>query len=128
MRYLLDTNVVINYLDASLPMAGMQLLNDIVDSDPMISIITKMETLGYNFTSIDEQITMETFINGSTILELNNDIVEKTIAIRKSKKIKLPDAIIAATALAYDLVVVSRNTSDFKNIQGLQVIDPHSLK
>ncbi|MBK7505364.1 MAG: type II toxin-antitoxin system VapC family toxin [Bacteroidetes bacterium] len=128
MRYLLDTNVVINYLDASLPVAGMQLLNDIVDSDPMISIITKMETLGYNFTSIDEQITMETFINGSTILELNNDIVEKTIAIRKSKKIKLPDAIIAATALAYDLVVVSRNTSDFKNIQGLQVIDPHSLK
>lgn len=128
MRYLLDTNVVINYLDASLPVAGMQLLNDIVDSDPMISIITKMETLGYNFTSIDEQITMETFINGSTILELNNDIVEKTIAIRKSKKIKLPDAIIAATALAYDLVVVSRNTSDFKNIQGLQVIDPHSSK
>ncbi|MBK8672068.1 MAG: type II toxin-antitoxin system VapC family toxin [Bacteroidetes bacterium] len=128
MRYLLDNNVVINYLDASLPVAGMQLLNDIVDSDPMISIITKMETLGYNFTSIDEQITMETFINGSTILELNNDIVEKTIAIRKSKKIKLPDAIIAATALAYDLVVVSRNTSDFKNIQGLQVIDPHSLK
>jgi predicted nucleic acid-binding protein len=128
MRYLLDTNVVINYLDASLPVAGMQLLNDIVDSDPMISIITKMETLGYNFTSIDEQITMETFINGSIILELNNDIVEKTIAIRKSKKIKLPDAIIAATALAYDLVVVSRNTSDFKNIQGLQVIDPHSLK
>jgi hypothetical protein len=56
MRYLLDTNVVINYLDASLPVAGMQLLNDIVDSDPMISIITKMETLGYNFTSIDEQI------------------------------------------------------------------------
>lgn len=128
MRYLLDTNVVINYLDASLPVAGMQLLNDIVDSDPMISIITKMETLGYNFTSIDEQITMETFINGSTILELNKDIVEKTITIRKSKKIKLPDAIIAATALAYDLVVISRNTSDFKNIQGLQVIDPHSLK
>jgi predicted nucleic acid-binding protein len=128
MRYLLDTNVVINYLDASLPVAGMQLLNDIVDSDPMISIITKMETLGYNFTSIDEQTTMETFINGSTILELNKDIVEKTITIRKSKKIKLPDAIIAATALAYDLVVISRNTSDFKNIQGLQVIDPHSLK
>jgi predicted nucleic acid-binding protein len=128
MRYLLDTNVVINYLDASLPVASMQLLNDIVDSDPMISIITKMETLGYNFTSIIEQTTMETFINGYTILELNKDIVEKTITIRKSKKIKLPDAIIAAIALAYDLVVISRNTSDFKNIQGLQVIDPHSSK
>jgi predicted nucleic acid-binding protein len=40
---------------------------------------------------------------------------------------RLPDAIIAATALVYDLVLISRNISDFKNIDGLQVIDPHSL-
>ncbi|HUM53370.1 MAG TPA: type II toxin-antitoxin system VapC family toxin [Chitinophagales bacterium] len=128
MNYLLDTNVVINYLDGSLPVSGMQLLNTIVDDAPMISIITKMETLGYNFTSIDEQTTLETFINGSTILDLNNDIVNKTIDIKKGKKIKLPDAIIAATAIVYDLVLVSRNISDFKNISGINVIDPHDLK
>lgn len=127
MGYLLDTNAVINYLDASLPVAGMQLLNAIVDDEPIVSIITKMETLGYNFKSVEEQITMEIFINGSVILDLNNDIVNKTISIRKIKKIKLPDAIITATALVYDLVLISRNTSDFKNIDGLQVIDPHSL-
>jgi predicted nucleic acid-binding protein len=45
----------------------------------------------------------------------------------KNHKTKLPDAIIAATALVYDLVVVSRNVADFKNIKGIQVIDPHSL-
>lgn len=128
MNYLLDTNVVINYLDGSLPVSGMQLLNTIVDDAPMISIITKMETLGYNFTSNDEQTTLETFINGSTILDLNNDIVNKTIDIKKGKKIKLPDAIIAATAIVYDLVLVSRNISDFKNISGINVIDPHDLK
>jgi len=127
MGYLLDTNAIINYLDASLPVAGTQLLNTIVDDEPMVSIITKMETLGFYFNSAEEQTTMETFINGCTILDLNNDIVNKTISIRKSKKIKLPDAIIAATALVYDLIVISRNTSDFKNIDGLQVIDPHSL-
>jgi predicted nucleic acid-binding protein len=53
--------------------------------------------------------------------------VNKTIAIRKSKTIKLPDAIIAATALTYSLILVTSNTSDFKNIQGLNVIDPRSL-
>jgi len=42
-------------------------------------------------------------------------------------KIKLPDAIIAATAIVYDLILVTRNISDFKNIDGLHVVDPHML-
>jgi hypothetical protein len=61
------------------------------------------------------------------VLDLTNNVVEASIDIRKKHKTKLPDAIIAATALVYDLVVISRNTSDFKNIERLQVIDPHSL-
>lgn len=124
MGYLLDTNAVINYLDASLPMAGMQLLDAIVDKEPKVSIVTKMETLGYNFKSREEQTTMETFINGSTILDLSNDIVNKTIAVRKGKKVKLPDAIIAATAITHDLTLVTRNTKDFGDIAGLVTVNP----
>lgn len=127
MSYLLDTNTVINFLGASLPVAGMQLLNTTVDDNPIVSIITKIETLGFNFKSMEEQTIVEIFINGSTVIDLSDDIVSKTIEIRKTKKIKLPDAIIAATALVYDLVLISRNTSDFTNIDGLKVIDPHSL-
>jgi predicted nucleic acid-binding protein len=127
MGYLLDTNAVINYLDASLPLTGMQFLDAIVDDEPIISIITKMETPGFHFKSIMEQTAMETFASGSTILDLNNDIVNTTIAIRKTKKMKLPDAIIAATALVYGLVLVSSNISDFKNIAGLVCIDPHTI-
>lgn len=70
---------------------------------------------------------METFINYATILGLDNGVVDKTIAIRKSKKIKLPDAIIVATALVYNLTLVSRNIDDFNTIQGLNLIDPQSL-
>ncbi len=127
MSYLLDTNTVINFLGASLPVAGMRLLNTTVDDNPIVSIITKIETLGFNFKSMEEQTIVEMFINGSTVIDLSDDIVSKTIEIRKTKKIKLPDAIIAATALVYDLVLISRNTSDFTNIDGLKVIDPHSL-
>ncbi|AYQ34414.1 PIN domain-containing protein [Runella sp. SP2] len=54
-------------------------------------------------------------------------VVEASIEIRKRHKTKLPDAIIAATALVYGLVLISRNVSDFKSIDGLQVIDPHLL-
>jgi len=59
------------------------------------------------------------------VLDLTNNVVETCINIRKKHKTKLPDAIIAATALVYDLTIISRNTSDFKNIDGLTVIDPH---
>src|ERR1035437_8058385 len=122
--YLLDTNAVINFLNASLSSGAMQSLNNFVDQQCNISIISKMETLGYNFKTMTEQYKMEGFINGSNILEINNDVVNKTITIRKSKKIDLPDAIIAATAIIYNLILITRNSSDFKNIQGLQVIDP----
>lgn len=48
-----------------------------------------------------------------------------TIEIRKKYKIKLPDAIIAGTALTYSLTLVTRNTKDFDKIEGLSVINPH---
>ena len=56
-------------------------------------------------------------------MDLTNNIVEANIEIRKKHKTKLPDAIIAATALVYGLALISRNTSDFKNMDGLNVID-----
>ncbi len=127
MKYLLDTNAVINFLGASMPDHSMKVMNNIVDRDSIISIITKMETLGFNFKSKDEQFTMEYFVEGSTVLQINNDIVNKTIDIRKTKKLKLPDAIIAATALVYDITLITRNTSDFEDIQGLKVINPFLL-
>jgi predicted nucleic acid-binding protein len=122
--HLLDTNIIINFLEASLPPVGMQLLNKIVDEQCNISIISKMEALGFNFKTAAEKYMMEFFINGSNIFHLNDDIVNQTIAIRKSKKIALPDAIIAATALTNDLILISRNVSDFNGIKGLKYINP----
>ena len=119
--YLLDTNVVINFLDASLPKPGMQLLSGIVDDNPCISVITKIEALGFNFQSANEQNTMEAFISGSTVLDIDNEVVNKTIEIRKSIRIALPDAVIAATALVYDFTLLSRNAKDFNKIPELKL-------
>ena len=127
MRYLLDTNTLIDYLNAKLPQTAMQRLGTIVDNEALISVITKIETLGYNFKDIQEQRVVEAFINGSTVIHIDDNVVNKTIDLRKIKKIKLPDAIIATTALVHNLALLSRNINDFKNINGLTVIDPHSL-
>lgn len=66
-------------------------------------------------------------MNDAIVLELNESVVNQTIALRRQVKIKLPDAIIASTALANGFTLISRNTSDFKNIGGLVVIDPQSV-
>jgi predicted nucleic acid-binding protein len=52
---------------------------------------------------------------------------KQLIELRMAHKIKLPDAIIAATALVNGLGVVSRNASDFNKVPGLDVVDPHSV-
>jgi predicted nucleic acid-binding protein len=122
--YLLDTNTVIHYLNAALPASAMLFMNTVVDEQCNISVITKIETLGYNFSAAAEKNIMEVFVDASSVLSINDEVVNQTIAIRKSRKIKLPDAIIAATALVYNLTLLTNNTADFKNINGINCIDP----
>jgi toxin FitB len=57
-------------------------------------------------------------------LELTSTIAEQTIQIRKIRKLKLPDAVIAATAIVSNLTIITRNTSDFDQIVGLNYINP----
>lgn len=121
--YLIDSNVVIGYLDNKLPSDGMVSMNAVIDDIPNVSIITKIEVLRFN-TSTDVYKVLEDFINESAILELNDQVVNHTITICKSHRIKLPDAIIAATALANNLTLITRNLSDFKNIKGLELMNP----
>jgi predicted nucleic acid-binding protein len=126
-KYLIDTNAVIDYLGNKLPVSGMEFMNKVVDDIPRVSVITKIELLGFDTPAPHYQLLIN-FINDSTVLDLTDDVVEACIDIRKKNKTKLPDAIIGAMAIVYDLVLISRNTSDFKSINGLKVIDPHSLQ
>ena len=102
----------------------MDFMGEIIDDVPIVSVITKIEVLGFDAPDEDYQL-LTNFMNDALVLNLNRGIVEKTIAIRKEQKVKLPDAIIAATALDNELTLITRNTKDFKNINGLVVINPH---
>ena len=61
------------------------------------------------------------------MLEISPEVITQCVMLRKSKKIKIPDAIIAATAIVYKLTLITRNISDFKNIAGLIMIDPYNM-
>lgn len=125
-RYLIDTNVVIAYLDSKLPGPAMKFMHGIIDEIPNISVITKIELLRFNADDSINKV-LNDFVNESVILGLIDDIVDKTISICKEKRIKLPDGIIAATALNFDLTLLTRNISDFKNISGLKSLNPWEL-
>lgn len=70
---------------------------------------------------------LHNFINDALVIELEQPIKLKTADIRKVHRIKLPDAIIAATAIVYDLTLISRNVVDFSNINGLKIINPWEM-
>ncbi len=125
-RYLIDTNAIIDYLGNKITATGMQFMNTVINEVPNISVITKIEVLGFN-TTIDEYQLLADFMDDANIIELSKEVADICIDLRKRYKIKLPDAIIAATALAVNSTLITRNSSDFKNIIGLNVINPHTL-
>ncbi|NBR15983.1 MAG: type II toxin-antitoxin system VapC family toxin [Crocinitomicaceae bacterium] len=125
-KYLIDTNAIIDYLGNRLPISGLNFMNSIIDNIPTISVISKIEVLG--FTTTDKNYSLlKDFIDDSFVLDLTENVIDTCIEIRKNHKTKLPDAIIASTAIANNLILITRNVSDFKNIDGLQVVNPHSL-
>ena len=123
-RYLIDSNSVIDYLDNKLPENCGNLIERI---DAQISVITRMELLSWHKATSKQIQVLQDFINSSIVFGLEENIIVKTIELRKNYQIKLPDAIIAATAIENSLDLISRNISDFINIAGLKVIDPWKL-
>lgn len=127
LKFLLDSNAVIDFLGAKYPVEGMNLINSAVDDIPNISLISKIEVLSYKASEIEYELLLS-FCKDAFIIELNDEIVNKTIDLRIQYKLKTPDAIIAATALVYNMVLITRNISDFGKVQDLTIINPFELQ
>lgn len=125
-KFLIDTNAIIDYLGRKLPPAGMDFIDEIFPDTSAISIISKIELLGFTTSNKYYQVLVD-FTDDGQIIELEPDISEKTISLRKENRIKIPDAIIAATALSKGLTLITRNVRDFEKLKGLKIIDPHTV-
>jgi len=106
---LLDTNILIYLSKDELKLSSVAKQNDNLS----ISVITFMEALGYNFESAQEEDLMKGLCKNLSVLHLTSEIVDIVIELRKTCKIKLPDAIIAATAIQGNFTLVTRNVNDF---------------
>jgi predicted nucleic acid-binding protein len=123
-RFLIDTNVVIDFSHGIFSEKSKNFVANILNKEPIISAITQIELL--SFSVVPPQI--ESFVRYTSIIGINDSVIGETIKIRKNCRIKLPDAIIAATALVHDLTLLTRNITDFKNIENLNVVNPYEIK
>lgn len=128
MRWLLDTNVWIDAhagrADACRVFAQARAAQGAWVG---FSAMTRLEALGYSgITPADDKALRELLaqFEGVAILPA---VIDEAIRLRRLHKMKSPDAIIAATTLLQQAEVVTRNTSDFKKVAGLSVLDTSSF-
>jgi predicted nucleic acid-binding protein len=122
-RYLIDNNVISNYFSGSFSEKVMLFIEDIIDQIPNISVITVIEALSWRNPDKQKEAIVKEFIEDANVLELSPEVVSQCVKIRRSKKIKTPDAIIAATAIVHNLTLITSDT-DFKGIENLHLINP----
>jgi len=111
-KALLDSNIIIYLSKRQLPFSFLDRFESVY-----ISVISYMEVLGYNFANSQEKDFINELISLFNVIFIDQKIANSVIDIRKKIHIKLPDAIIAATAMVDDLCLITRNVEDFKNTE-----------
>ena len=108
VKALFDTNILIDYLNAILP-AKHELLRY---QEKAISVISWMEVMVG--TEANNARDTEVFLAGFSLVDLDDSIAKQAVALRKQHRIKLPDAIIWASAQVNAMLLVTRNVKDFQ--------------
>lgn len=126
-KILIDTNIAIGYIGNRLNVQSMDKLDNLFNNQYHLSVINKIEMLGYPDLNKNEEKKFKLLINHSIMHPIDDKTIEMTINIRKKNRIKLPDAIIAATCLINGLDILTLNTKDFEGIEGLKVFLPETI-
>ncbi len=125
--YLIDSNIISKLFDGILPENALKLLSNLAISEQYISVINRIELLSWKELKGDKLSDVKAFLFEVKELDLSEDVIERTIKIRKGRSIRLPDAIIAASAIVHDLTLLSDNDKDFGRISGLSYVNPTKL-
>ena len=115
-KFLLDTNAVLYILDGDETLAGF-----LFEKDLYISVITELEVSGFKDISESDQISIDSFLKEMTIQNIDESIKRITIQLRKTTSLKLPDCIIAATAISLDIPFITSD-KQFKSLADLNLL------
>jgi predicted nucleic acid-binding protein len=104
-RLVYDTNAVIRILNGNINPDNLKLERD---TEQAVSIITRIELLAYPGINADEEHDIQEFLSGVDVIPLITEVEAETIKIRRSyPQLKLPDAVIVATAVSLRAMLVT---------------------
>jgi predicted nucleic acid-binding protein len=113
--FVADTNFLINLHE------GHSSVIPFLDKTPVISVISEIELLGWHGINESHKRKLKELLQDCILFELTSDIRSIAISLRQKQKIKVPDSIIAATAIYLQLPVVTSDKG-FRNIKGLELV------
>jgi predicted nucleic acid-binding protein len=120
---LCDSNIIIYAADP----ADTRCLTLAATNDAAIAVVSRIEVLGFaGFAQLgkERRQRLEEIVAAITELPLTEPVIQRAITLRQERRMSLADAIIAATALIYELPLATRNVDDYKHIAGLQLVNP----
>ena len=122
-EYLIDTNILIYHTEGSEVVSNI-IRDALARKTFNVSVLTKIEFLGWEKHSPEGFEKCSRLIKLSNVYLIDDDIAEKTIELKRRVKIKLADAVIAATALVNNFKLVTRNVDDYKAVKELEIFNP----
>jgi predicted nucleic acid-binding protein len=121
MRALFDTNILVDYLNGV-----SEARDELAQHDQrIISVITWAEVLVGARDEADEQ-AIRAYLSTFDVADVDREVAEQAVRLRRANRLRLPDALIWATARRHGALLVTRNTKDFpKHDPGVRV--PYSV-
>lgn len=117
MRMLLDTNILLLHLSLNILASAPS------EAEFFISVISEAEALRHPGLGDDELHKLDDLLNIMTRISVDQRIARRAATLGRTRHTKLPDLLIAATALELDMPLITRNLRDFKDIPELEVRD-----
>lgn len=115
-KLFVDTNILLYFLKGEPDVVEL-----IADKDLILSVITEIELLSFPKINHDTEQQIKSLLKACTILDLEREIKDLTIDFRRKYKIKLPDAIIAASVYSRKIPLLTSD-KDFKKIEELDIL------
>jgi hypothetical protein len=113
-RFLLDTNILLYLIGKKIPVDALP------EGEFSVSFVTELEVLSYPSITPQEEQQLKRFLHDIPVIDITAEIKERTIDLRKKYNLRLPDAIIAATALQLDATLVT-NDKGFSLVHEIQL-------
>ncbi|WP_288427872.1 type II toxin-antitoxin system VapC family toxin [uncultured Spirosoma sp.] len=113
-------------MNETLPVEAIRFMDDLVEQECVISFVSEIELQVWQPPNPSDLAIYAAFVAGSTVLGISSPLISEAIRIRRTYPIKLPDALIAATAIVNDRTLVADNDKDFAKITTLKYITPRT--